>query len=352
MNFRKKWFVRYMAPVGEEGGFDTAAAVDAIGADLGLGQVEEIDNLDSPPERKPVAAPTEGGEPPAAEVKEGDSASTTTDEDPTPKPAENTAPKTWKPEVAKHWAALPPEVQAEIQRREQDIFNGINQYKEAADFGKGFYNVLKPYIPVLQQYNVDPHQQVANLMHSHYTLAFGKPEEKVALIKSILADYKIDFKPEGGGEPSYTDPEVENLRAQLSSVQSELQALRQGREAEVKTSLEARVEAFAKDPANKYFNDVLPEMTALLQSGAAKDIKQAYDLAIYQNPAVRQKVLDEELAKRNAAAEEARKKKLEEAEKASALSRKASRQVPGNDTAARGSMDDTLQETFRAITSR
>ena len=32
------------------------------------------------------------------------------------------APKTWRPEAAAKWAALPPEVQQEVLKREQDIF--------------------------------------------------------------------------------------------------------------------------------------------------------------------------------------------------------------------------------------
>ena len=54
-------------------------------------------------------------------------------------------PNTWKKEVAAKWATLPPEVRAEVERREQDMHRGIAQYKTQAEFAQTVERAMAPY---------------------------------------------------------------------------------------------------------------------------------------------------------------------------------------------------------------
>lgn len=336
--------------------FDLNAAVTEVGSGLGLEQVEEIDSLAEPSERKAVEPPKE--EPVAEEVKkeeppkEGEAAP----EKAAPESVANakTMPKTWKPEVAAHWDGLPDQVKDEILRREQNMFDGLNQYKQDAELGRTMGQVLQPYENIMRQYNVNVPQQIAGLMHSHATLAFGRPEEKVALVQRIIKDYQIDPSQLGiaAGEGAYVDPQVADLQAHIQRLESQLSGVVQSRNSELQSTLERQIETFASDPANKYFNEVMPEMTQLLRTGTAKNIAEAYQKAVYLNPAVREKVLAEEFTAREAKRLQEQKDKLAAAEKSSKPARVVSRQTPNSDTAARGSMDDTLRETLAQIQNR
>lgn len=341
---------------------ETNFDMDSALSELSEGLASELNfDFDEPKEeRKPVAAPTgeavepegeatpkEGEEP---EVKDGESA-----QDPNKKPgtpAANQAPGTWRPEAAKHWAALPPEVQAEIQKREQDMFNGINQYKTAATFGLGIAEVLQPYDAILSQYNIDPRAQIADLMQSHYTLAFGTEDQKVALIQQIMSDFKIDpAKLGASSESAYVDPQVKTLQDEISSLKSQLSQMVRGTEEQVRATLSKQVEEFASRPTSKYFNELMPTMTELLNSGVAKNVEEAYEKAKYINPAVREKVLAEEreaLASRQAQTAAARAAK---AAQAASPAKVVSRHAPSSDTAGKATMDDTLEAAYDKLVS-
>lgn len=256
------------------------------------------------------------------------------------------APKTWTPAAAEKWATLDPLVKAEIQKREDDMFRGIEGYKEDATYGKGLKAVLAPYLPILQQHNIDPMKQVGQLMNAHYTFATGSPQEKGQLLGRLLADYKIDpeLVPLPGGAGPHVDPAVQDLQQRLQGIESAQQA-------RLREEQDAIVNRFFSDPANVYAKELGPDMAQLISKGIAKDLKDAYERAIWQNPITREKEVSrkaEETAKAAKAAEEA---KAAEARKASAANVRA-RAKSGSAAAPLGTMDDTMSAVLAEIRSR
>jgi hypothetical protein len=72
------------------------------------------------------------------------------------------------------------------------------------------------------------------------------------------------------------------------------------------------LETFSNDPKNEFYLDVRMDMATLLESGRAKDLKDAYDKAVWANPETRQVMLERQavelskkVSKRAAAAREA-----------------------------------------------
>lgn len=333
--------------------FDMDAAVADIGGGLGFDTTPEASGT---PDVELTVAGEEGttpaeASPEATPAAEKPAEGTTATAPPTdPAAAALEPPKTWRKEAAATWATLPPEAKAEILKREEDIFKGIEGYKAEASFGKSMKSVLAPYEPILRQFNIDPVQQVQGLMNAHYALATGAPEAKVAMLQKLAADYHIDLS-QLGGEAPYVDPAVKDLQTRLNAVQSQLSAAEQAQRSQAAATVEKQVAAFAADTNNVYFNEVSDDMVALISKGVVGTLQEAYEKAIWMNPAVRAK----ETARQQA---EASKKAADEATakahkaKAALAANVRVRAKTGGAATPLGSLDDTLAEAFAAITAR
>lgn len=328
-----------------EGGLDLSAAGDSISADLfgtsggddNGGDADDV-NLD---DNGGTDAGTAAATPPAAgtpSAKEGASA-----------PAASTLqpPKTWRPEAAAKFATLPPEVQQEVLKREEDIFKGLESYKADASIGKAFKGVVQPYLQVFQSQGIDPMQQVSGLMRAHVALATGTPEQKQQFFQHLAKEYGVDLDTEA----PYVDPQVAGLQKQLSDLQSRLNGREQHEANEARSKLQAEIDSFASDPAHQYFDEVANDMAGLLRSGAAKDLKDAYDKAIWANPITRTKEQARLTADAETKAKAEAAEKAKQARKATGANVKSSAKAASG-TAPLGSIDDTLKAALVAIKSR
>lgn len=317
----------------------------SAGDDDGLGAGETVNEEVAAPAADAAAAPPAGEEKPAGEASDP-AAPTAPAGDPLA-----TAPRTWRPEAAAEWTNLSPTVKAEIAKREDDMFRGMEQYKGDAQVGKGFKQAIGRFAPVLQQYNIDPYQQVSGLMEAHFTLAMGKPEDKIALFQKLAGDYGVNLLEVAVAQPPYVDPQVERLQKELDSVKSSLTAEQQRRADEAKADFEKQVAKFQADPANPYFDELANDMAELFAKGMATNLRDAYDKALRLNPTVFAK----DQARQQA---ETAKKAAEEAARKAAVARKAtsanvrSSAKAGSAAAPLGSIDDTLEATYKAIMSR
>lgn len=339
---------------GENGEFDMGNALAEVSEGLGFESTEVGDGGQVEgelPTGEAVELP-EGDE--QVEAKPEDEAAT----DPAAAPAipaapgPNDPPKTWRTEALAKWETIDPVVKAEIQKREDDFFKGIEQYKSSATIGNNFRTVMDQYMPLLEQHGIDPYQQVAGLMEAHKTLALGTPEQRSAMFQKLARDYKVDVKALAGvvGEPPYVDPEVAALREKTESLQSTVQQMTQAQRQQRETELRANIEKFAGDPKNVHFNDVAKDMAVLLKTGVCQTLDDAYQKAIWQNPTTRAK----EIASQTAASEAARKaeeaKRVAAAKKATGANAPTSR--PSSRTAPAASMDDTIETTLATIKAR
>lgn len=333
--------------------FDVTSAVDSISADLFGGEeaspVEVVEEGDDLPElaEGDSAEPAEGGEEPA----ETPAPSEPADEETPPPPEPQLAPpKTWRPEAAAKWQTLPPEVQREVLKREDDIFRGIESYKADAEVGKSVQRILSPYMPMLQAAGLSPLDQVDGLMKAHHLLATGTPEQKSQLFQRLAQDYGVPLE-QLSGEPSFVDPQVAALQSQLAGLQSRLME-REAREANAaRQALQEELNTFASDPAHQYFDEVAGDIAALLRAGAASSLADAYEKAVWANPATRAKEQTRLTAESEASKAVEAKRKIEEARKASSVN-VTTRPKAVSAAAPVGSIDDTLNATLAAIRSR
>jgi hypothetical protein len=267
------------------------------------------------------------------------------------------APTTWKPEAAALWPQMPAALQQEVHRREQDMWKGIAQYRGAANLASELVQALGPLADEAQRAGIHPKQVVNQLAGVHYQLADQtKPAaERLGLAQKLLKSYGLEL-PAGtpGQEPPevpYTDPEVVRLREEMQAVQTHLTREQQAQAARIREENERELDAFIADPAHPYFKDVADEMVAFLHANPKMSLKDAYDRAVHANPVTRQKEQDRLFAERQAAADKAEKERVAAAKRTAANNVKPGKHG-GGETAAEGSIDDTLQETMRKIRLR
>lgn len=353
--------------------FDVAAASAEIGAGLGFGpsdppdtEVPDADdssaNSAAAPEASPAPAPAEApadGTAPAAApgTAPAPAAAPAADGTPTPAPAPP-VPKTWRPEAQAKWEAIDPVVKAEIAKREEDTLRGIGQYRQAAQVGETFHRVLQPYNALLQQHGADPVATVSSLLATQAKLATGTPEQRVEVIRQIAQAYGVSPDALDPASAPYVDPSVKALQQQVEALQNQLQSVNTNRVSQVRQELSTELDRFVADPANAYFNDVANDMARLLQAGAAATLKEAYDTAVWANPATRAKELARIDSEKQAQAKVAQDAAAAAAAAKTAKARKAtgvnvkSGQTPGTVALPKGSMDETLQAAYEAIQAR
>lgn len=265
------------------------------------------------------------------------------------------APETWSKEAIAEWATLPPRAQQEILKREDDMFRGLAQYKEKADLGTKYDQVVEPYRPVLAAENIDPVQLFQSFAANHYILSRGSEAQKLELASNMIQGYGIDFAKLvdflGDRVTEPQDPRMAALERELAELKGGFTARQQQDREVVQVQLGKEIEVFSADPAHPYFEELASDIAKLFETNQASSLQEAYDKAVYLNPTTRMKEIDRLTAERTndlTSAEQARKAKIAAATAADiSLTSK-----PRDGTVPVGSIDDTLAETMAAINSR
>lgn len=267
------------------------------------------------------------------------------------RPAEVTAaPQGWSLGAKAKWAELPPDIRAEISKRETDMHRFATKDDDERKFARSMYQAVSPYEAAFRSEGVSAPQYVANVLNVAYTLRTADPFTKAQTLATLAQQFGVDLKllaPTTDGQPQ--NPEIAALRQQYSELHNERQREKQERE---RAAQEARqreeqevqqaIHTFASDPAHKYIQAVAPVMGALLQSGQAQTMKEAYEMAIYARPDIRAQLQAEEKAKQEAAAAAARK--AEEAKRKG----KSIRGGPGGSMPAAPNPNASVREDLEA----
>lgn len=282
----------------------------------------------------------------------------------------NRAPSSWKPAAKAAWAALAPEIRAEVLRREGDFLNGQAGLLPDAQFGKELRQVIDPYRMLIEAEGGTPARAVADLMRTAALFRTGTAQQKQAALAQIAQQFGIPLPQSGqiGAEGAqgaqiqqpqqpFLDPRVDTLLARMERQQREQEAVDGARRQSAVSKWEN--EANAKgEPLRPYVSDVIDDMVAIIPqirsrnpgAGEHEVLQQAYESATWANPEIRallQKQSQDELeAKRR----EDTLRKSAEAKKAASvnLPRRAARTTQ----AAKGTMEDTIRETWSEIRNR
>jgi len=257
------------------------------------------------------------------------------------------APRSWTGPMKEKWATLPPDVQAEITRRENDVHKMVTSSEGELRLGRELKDVITPYMPIIQAEGGTPATAVQSLLNTAYQLRTGTPERKAQLIQEIANTYGVDLGHLTQGQQPQ-DNYVRQLQMEIQNLKQTLNPqaiIGQLQEQQETARLMSDIEAFKSNPANKHFETVKAAMAPLLSSGQAKDLQEAYDMACWANPNIRSTLLQTQEA------EKAAKRKAEmDAKKNAAVSVKGSPSAAsGNAKTPERSLREELAANLAAV---
>ncbi len=278
-------------------------------------------------------------------------------QEPVEKPVEEkkddspTAPQSWSAAAKEEWKNATPVLRAEILKRENDIHQALTRHDGELRLGREMKDVVMPYMASIQAEGGTPATAVASLLNTAHILRTGTDEQKRHLILTTAKQFNVDLGVQE--ESEYVDPtiaalqnEIKQLR-EIANPQAIESRLRQSFESD---KVKSDVDAFASDSANVHFQTVRPLMVAMLNSGQAGDLKEAYDMACMANPTIRSTLLAAQ-----AAEQQAKRKQEVEAKKRAASSIAGSPAIPSNSKATNNSqtsVEDDLRAAFDALESQ
>lgn len=272
------------------------------------------------------------------------------EKEPEAKPAEikSDAPVALSGAIKAKWKDLPPDVQAEWKKREDDIHRMMTAKEGELNLGRSIKEIATPYEHIIRADGGTVEGAVRDMLNTNYILRAGTPQQKAQAVMSAIQRFGIDMSVLGNQQQA--NP--------LAAVQQELQQLRQMADPNrIKSQLQEQMEAdringeiqaFAANPEHVHFEAVKSTMGSLISSGRATDLQTAYDMAIWSDPSIRSELLKAQQA------QEAEKKKAEMAAK-----KKASASVAGspglaspNANAPQKSLEDELRDQMRSSSGK
>lgn len=274
-------------------------------------------------------------------------------------------PPGWSVAAKAAFDKLPEPVQAAVAKREEEISNGFAKLAEykgldeyvsmARENGKALPEVLKAYINAENMLQADPINAIAYLARQYKA-------HPVQLIAGIARSYGIDLRqlasqPQGAPnqpgavQPPGFDPRLMSHFQALESRQRTLEeTLRQQetlREQAEQESVNGEIGQFAAKPENKYFDNVRETMGQLINTGAAKDLPDAYEKACWAHPEIRQLFINEQIEKSKAQLAAEAKAKSEQAKRTS-KSLSPGAPITGSNARGVGTPNATVRDEIEA----
>lgn len=261
-------------------------------------------------------------------------------------------PKGWTATAKAKFASLDPDIQAEISRREREIEHGFTQQQTRLELANRFDALMQPFRDRLAMEGLDPIQGVQRLLAAqsalekdpvaallHLARSYGVPPARLAQAAGVQ-------QPPHPGTQAQLPPGFQTLAQQVQHLQSQLSQRDQAERTQRFQSVQSEIQAFQNDPANLYFANVREDMIALLAQGRAKDLKDAYDKAVWANPETRQLIQADQSRKAEADRLNAQRQQTNGARRAAGSVTGAP--SPGLSPAAAGNPNSSVRDDVKA----
>jgi hypothetical protein len=257
-------------------------------------------------------------------------------------------PASWKADAKAHWSNLHPDLKQYLSGREREIERGFSRFDEDRNLGRAMRDALAPYAGNIQKAGVRPHQAVAHLLGFENTLRNGSPEQKLNAIHMLARDYGINLDAVIRHQPNLADPTIAQLQSQIRQLREAEHRRQQHHEQQQLAQAHAEVDDFKTK--NPHFDAVRAQMHELISKGAADTLQEAYDMAVWANPTLRQTLIAGQADQSRQATDQQRR---------TAAAKKAGSSIAGNpgatktSAAANGrSLRDELAANLKAATGR
>lgn len=345
---------------------ESADLVDAEGADAPepisiedemrdtIARMESEEAGDEQPEPTPQRTPARA---PDGKFTRADDAPTRTQTQqqaaPAPTPDKETKfadkgpPATWRPGAKAEWDRLSETTKAEIYKREQDVFAGIEQFKGKAQVADTLMQVISPYQSLIAAAGSNVPGALAEVLKTAATFYVGTPAQKAAALRAIAQTHGIDLGQAvaaTGNPNAFRDPVAEQLHSRIAQLEGVLAGQQRAAQNSELNAAASQISAFRDDPAHRYFADVSFQMGQLINAGLASTLQEAYDKACELNPNVKAALA----AQRSAAQNEERARRARDARRAGSLSVRSS-PTAGPIGRPNGKWEDSLFDAYQQI---
>lgn len=271
-------------------------------------------------------------------------------------PTRAAPPPGWSVPAKQAYDALPQPVKDAIAKREEEVARGLSKLAEWKD--------VEPFRELAAQHGTT----VAKALDAYVAAEKLLASNPVQGFKFLADKFQVDLRQVaqliygGGAQPGRQQPGNANgahqpAPAVLAPLFQDVQALKaafarqqEADTAQKRSKAESDIMAFAADPANKWFENVLPTMARLYQTGQARTLKEAYETACWTNPEVRAALISEQQAADL-------EKRRTDANAAAASARRAAGSITGSPSAGAspaggGSDPETITDALELAWSR
>jgi len=169
---------------------------------------------------------------------------------------------------------------------------------------KELQQVLEPYRERHALQGMSSAAAVAQLLNAAEALQ----RDPVNSLRQLADNLRVDLSqfsqpasdPVDEFEDEFADPQTQQLQQRVHQLESVLTAQHQQQQQSHQESLHSEIGAFSQakaddgTPLHPHFAAVRTRMAALLQSGAAKTLDEAYDSAVWSAPDLRKTMLDQQ----------------------------------------------------------
>lgn len=178
-------------------------------------------------------------------------------------------PKRFSPDAKAVWNSAPEPIKAEITRAVTELENGLNEYRQK-------WEPLKEFEQLAKQNNTSIDAALKNYVSLDMEIQQNPIQGLERICKNIGVSLRDVAAHVLGQDPNQYLSQQESV---IRELQQELQAIKSHNE----QTTRAQIDAFAADKPR--FDELADDIALFLQTGKAKGLPEAYELAERLNPA-------------------------------------------------------------------
>ena len=214
-------------------------------------------------------------------------------------PVDFKAPQSWGVAEREAWANIPPEIKAQIDKREKEIGHSLTTTGEARRFQDEFNQAVQPFDGFIRAEGATPMQAVGNLLQTAATLQGGSQQQKATRIAELIKHYGIDIGTLDSllaGEMPQNDPNgqlnqlLDQKMAPINQFMQQQQFSQQQQLNDQQATVQGELSSF--EAQHEFVPDVRMDMADLMEMagrrGETLTLNQAYERALTMRPDIQQ----------------------------------------------------------------
>lgn len=211
-------------------------------------------------------------------------------------------PSSWKPEAKEAYIKAergePLTAQeiklltAEANRRENDYHKGLEGYKSHAQKAREYEQAFAPHRERFQSLGLNEVQAVQSILQTDHFLRNADPATKAQHFANLARQYGIEV--DQVQNLPQQDPQTQYLMQQLNELRQTQQMWQNTIQQQEREKANYELTNFSSTGEKTHFEAVRNDMADLLESGKAQSLEQAYEMAIWMRPDVRQTLIEQQ----------------------------------------------------------